>query len=103
MPPMKLRRFGFSASFALVVITACLGACGPTQSEACGNAGDKTGTCVVGPNCPSGQLEILIVDPSDECPGTNAPGQQSYICCGPPMDGASAFVMPTGDASSSSH
>jgi len=59
-----------------------LGACG-TDNEACGVNGLKNGTCQVGPTCPSGSDIILIADPSDACPLSNAPGGENYVCCGP--------------------
>ena len=85
MRRMKLSRLGVGTSLGVLALLGSLvsmqGACTTNGDEACGNNGVKNGICQVGPTCPSGSVEILISDPSDECPGSNGAGGESYICC----------------------
>jgi hypothetical protein len=104
MRRMKLSRLGAGTSLAIAALIASLasmeGACA-NYEEPCGNAGVKTGTCQVGPTCPSGSVEVLISDPSDSCPGSNGPGGENYICCNATGSGSgssSSAATPVADA-----
>lgn len=97
MRRMKLSRIGAGASFAIVVLTAWLGACSSGE-EPCGNAGVKNGVCQTGPTCPSGSVELLTSDPVDSCPSSNSPSGENYICC--VATDAAASAAPTGSGTS---
>jgi len=92
MRRMKLSRLGAGTTLAIAALIASLSsmgaACEANYQEPCGNAGVKTGTCQVGPTCPSGSVEVLVSDPSDGCPGSNGSGGENYICCDSSMPGS---------------
>ncbi len=100
MIPSRLGRIGAGATLTSLLLVAWLGACSSEATEVCGTNGVKNGTCQLGPTCPSGSVEIPISDPADECPGTNAQGVASYLCCGPTTGGGASSPSTATDAGS---
>ncbi len=90
---MNTSRLGAGAALSFLILTTWLGACN-NGDVACGVAGVKNGICRTGPTCPTGQTEIPISDPADECPTSATHGGTFYICCATPAVPAPASTSP---------